>query len=212
MEIPGESEPRQTQITQVTRLTRLTRIASLGGLLSVVTTMNEPRDKVVKAAGGTVEPISQHDLGAFVVEHYPRLIRLAGLLCRNWSDAEDAVQAALERAWRSRERLQEPARVRPWLDRIVVREASRVLGRGRRFAALDLVADRVQPERDDRALAVRHALALLSPEQRSAVVLHLYAGYTVASTADLLGVPEETVRSRLRVAREHLRRALAEGE
>jgi DNA-directed RNA polymerase specialized sigma24 family protein len=44
------------------------------------------------------------------------------------------------------------------------------------------------------------------------VVLHLHAGYTVDETAALLGVPRETVRSRLRVARDHLRRAPGEDE
>jgi DNA-directed RNA polymerase specialized sigma24 family protein len=41
------------------------------------------------------------------------------------------------------------------------------------------------------------------------VALHLHAGYTVSETAELVGAPIETVRSRLRVAREHLRRELA---
>jgi DNA-directed RNA polymerase specialized sigma24 family protein len=43
------------------------------------------------------------------------------------------------------------------------------------------------------------------------VVLHLYAGYTLADTAEILGIPQETARSRMRVARDHLRGALAGG-
>jgi RNA polymerase sigma-70 factor (ECF subfamily) len=58
---------------------------------------------------------------------------------------------------------------------------------------------------------LRIVLDGLTPPQRAAVVLHLHAGYSVDETAELLGVPRETVRSRLRVAREHLRRALREG-
>ena len=46
--------------------------------------------------------IGEAELGAFVREHYPRLIRLAGLICREPSDAADAVQVALEQAWRRR--------------------------------------------------------------------------------------------------------------
>src|SRR5688572_14045785 len=75
----------------------------------------------------------------FVREHYPRLIRLAGLICRRTSDAEDAVQAGLERAWRKREALRDPARLRPWLDRIVVREALR--GTNRKLLALDAIVN-----------------------------------------------------------------------
>ena len=55
---------------------------------------------------------------------------------------------------------------------------------------------------------LRVAFATLSPEQRAVVALHLYAGYSVLETAALVDAPIETVRSRLRLARERLRREL----
>jgi RNA polymerase sigma factor (sigma-70 family) len=59
-------------------------------------------------------------------------------------------------------------------------------------------------------VALRTAFAQLSPEQRAVVALHLHAGYTVAETATIVGAPEETVRSRLRLAKARLRRELEE--
>jgi len=41
-------------------------------------------------------------LGAFVAEHYDQLLRLARLICRDASDAADAVEIGLEQAWRGR--------------------------------------------------------------------------------------------------------------
>jgi DNA-directed RNA polymerase specialized sigma24 family protein len=38
--------------------------------------------------------------------------------------------------------------------------------------------------------------------------LHLYAGYSVAETAEIVGAPVETARSRLRLARQRLRMEL----
>lgn len=38
----------------------------------------------------------------------------------------------------------------------------------------------------------------------------MHAGYTVAETAAMVGAPDETVRSRLRLARQRLRRELEE--
>src|SRR6187402_947421 len=64
-------------------------------------------------------------LEAFFLAHYGRLIRLAGLVCGDASSAEDIVQTALERAWRSRQSIWQDAALGPWLDRIVVREAAR---------------------------------------------------------------------------------------
>ena len=171
----------------------------------------EPMRKVdPRLAGG--RPLAE--LTEFVLANNDRLIRLAGLVCRNVADAEDAVQAALERAWRNQGALRDRDRLKPWLDRIVVRESIR-LTRSResllgRLLGRDNDEIVVEPE-DDRApdatriAELRHAFERLSAEQRAVVALHLYAGYSVAETASIVGVPLETARSRLRLARQHLR-------
>jgi RNA polymerase sigma-70 factor (ECF subfamily) len=145
----------------------------------------------------------------FVADHYARLIRLAYLVCRDHSNAEDAVQAALERAWRARASLETPESLKAWLDRIVVREAARISKPRGPVQELTLEPHTPGSTADETA-AVRIAMSRLSADHRAAVVLHLYAGYTVPATADLLGIPQETVRSRLRVARQQLRRLLGE--
>jgi RNA polymerase sigma-70 factor (ECF subfamily) len=164
------------------------------------------------------------DIAEFVAAHYGRLIRLAGLICRDAIDSEDAVQAGLERAWRSRTSLQDPARLGAWLDRIVVREAIR-LGRDRRslrerlqrlVAGHDDIELRVPRIEADPGTAVasraalRHAFESLPAAQRAGVALHRYLGYSLAETAAMVGAPLETVRSRLRLAREQLRFQLGE--
>jgi RNA polymerase sigma-70 factor, ECF subfamily len=160
------------------------------------------------------------DLEAFVVEHYDRLLRLARLICRDASDATDAVQIGLEHAWRRRSSLRDPERHRAWLDRIVVREAIRITRRHRslfqRVFGFDQDVDWIEPsvrapDHDvELRVALRDAFETLSPEQRAVVALHLYAGHSVAETATIVGAPLETVRSRLRLARERLRHALEE--
>ena len=157
----------------------------------------------------SVQMAADDELEAFVTEHYGRLIRLAGLVCRDLHKAEDAVQAALERAWRRRGTLADPERMRPWLDRIVVNEAIRSKSRPRP-TVVDLTAT-VGLSRADEWAGLREAFRQLPDEQRAVVVLHLYAGYSLADTADLVGAPLETVRSRLRLARQRLRQLLDEG-
>jgi RNA polymerase sigma-70 factor (ECF subfamily) len=155
----------------------------------------------------------------FVAEHYERLLRLAGLVCRDTSDAADAVQVGLEQAWRRRSTLHEDAPIRPWLDRIVVREAVRLSKRraswlSRIFTPRPEITWIEPPDRrasePATVVALRAAFEELSPEQRAVVVLHLHFGYTVAETAGIVGAPDETVRSRLRLARVRLRRELEE--
>jgi RNA polymerase sigma-70 factor (ECF subfamily) len=166
-----------------------------------------------RLAGG--RPLA--DLTEFVRDNNDRLIRLAGLVCRNVDDAEDAVQAALERAWRNQAALRDQGRLKPWLDRIVVREAIRItrsresllgrlLGRDRD----DVIIEPVDRRSTDAVMSaeLKAAFALLSAEQRAVVALHLYAGYSVAETAEIVGAPVETARSRLRLARQRLRMEL----
>jgi RNA polymerase sigma-70 factor (ECF subfamily) len=170
-------------------------------------------------------------LEAFFAEHYDRLVRLAGLVCHSSTTTEDAVQAAMEQAWRRRSTLRDASRIKPWLDQIVVREAIRVnaqpwwsrFGRRsevRQIEPLDLDIDgggqvRRQPtSRGEPAeagwLALVEAFRRLPLEQRAVVALHLYAGYSVEETARLMGARLETTRSRLRLARERLRSELGE--
>lgn len=158
------------------------------------------------------------DLDAFIFAHYDRLIRLAVLVCRDAADAEDAVQAGLERAWRGRGGVRQPESLSSWVDRIVVNEAIRIAARRRRWwsrrselsAGASGSAATFDPP--DRFTAFRLAYQGLPADQRAAVALHLYAGHSVAMTAEILGTPLETVRSRLRLARKRLRSELEEDQ
>jgi len=158
-------------------------------------------------------------IAAFVSEHYDRLLRLARLVCRDASDAADAVQIGLEQAWRQRATLRDRTRVRPWLDRIVVREAVRI-SKGRQSWLSRLFTPRaeitwIEPPDSNASdpstfVALTAAFQKISPEHRAVVVLHMHFGYTVAETAAIVGAPDETVRSRLRLAKQRLRRELEE--
>jgi RNA polymerase sigma-70 factor, ECF subfamily len=174
----------------------------------------------VAAAHVTPAPIEREEMLAdFVAEHYQRLFRLAMLICRDPAEASDAVQHGLERAWRKRAALRDDASIRSWLDRIIVNEAIRQSRRRQSWLG------RLMPPRasvewiepvDERAqelpawTALRAAIDRLSPDHRAVIALHLHAGYTVAETAELVGAPMETVRSRLRVAKERLRMELGD--
>ncbi len=161
----------------------------------------------------------EEQLAAFFDAHYERMVRLAGLVCRSGDLAEDAVQAAMEQAWKRRSSLRDPGRMRWWLDRIVVREAIRMNRRpwwsrltathtDEHASLLPDPAGETTPQR----MALTAAFEALTPEQRAACVLHLHLGYGVAETAELMDAGVETTRSRLRLARRRLRADLSEDE
>jgi RNA polymerase sigma-70 factor (ECF subfamily) len=167
-------------------------------------------------AGGTA--LDAVALDGFVRTHHERLLRLARLVCRDRSEAADAVQVALEQAWRRRDSLRDGGALQAWLDRIVVREAIRIdrrrrspLGRllgGATVDQIEVIDERSAP--DPTLIALRTAFEGLPADQRIAIALHLHLGYSVAETAELVGAPAETVRSRLRVGRERLRAILGD--
>ena len=113
--------------------------------------------------------------------------------------------------------LRDETRLRPWVDRVVVREAIR-LGRRpwlRRVLSLDSQVGWVEPagrsdaDPEDWA-SFRAAFTRLSADQRAVVALHLHAGYSVFETAAIVDAPVETVRTRLRRAKDRLRQDLGE--
>lgn len=158
----------------------------------------------------------EEQLARFFEAHYARLTRLATLICHANVPVEDAVQAAMEQAWRRRHTLRDAARMQPWLDRIVVREAIR-LNRRPWWKDLPHAANREQTSRADPRTAADPAWIALAVafhglpiEQRAAVALHLYAGYSVDETAQIMQASLETTRSRLRLARQRLRLELSD--
>lgn len=134
-----------------------------------------------------------------------RAYRLAGLLLGDRSDAEDATQEALLRAWKSLGSLRDPAGFQAWFDRILVNVCrDRLRRRSRiRFVTIDgagVSADRptADPFRDvlDRDEALR-AIEVLDTDERVVVVLHYWADLPLTAVAERTGWPVGTVKSRL---------------
>ena len=128
------------------------------------------------------------------------------------ADAEDVVQDAFERAWRSSS-FRANSDLRPWLSRIARNVAFDVLHRRVRTAVF---YERQRDIESAEAAALRHetialldiALGKLPAPQRRAIVLHDVAGYSSREIAQLDGIPHNTVRTRIFRARRAMRRAL----
>ncbi|WP_380164222.1 RNA polymerase sigma factor SigM [Jannaschia sp. R86511] len=154
--------------------------------------------------------------GELVRRHRDVLWAVALRTTGNPSDAEDALQEAMVSALRSVERFERRSAVRTWLYRIVVNAS---LDRLRRNAARPSTSleghDPAHPVDDagrvvDR-LDVMTALQQLSPGQRAAVVLVHVEGMSVAEAAEVLDLPEGTVKSRCSRGRAQLAGLLGPG-
>ena len=128
--------------------------------------------------------------------------------------AEDCAQDTFERAYRSWSSWRPDAPVEAWLHRIAINVAVSDRRRARIRQAGELVRrlGRPSPTPDPTALAERsdliRALRKLPTKQAAALVLRHFHGYTNREIAASLGVPDQTVASRLTAARKQLQVAL----
>jgi RNA polymerase sigma factor (sigma-70 family) len=154
---------------------------------------------------------------------YDRFGRVAyGVALRILRDralAEDAVQEAFLAVWRSADGYRrERAKPATWILTLVHRRAVDLVRREDRRRAEPLdeepdgVADSVPEEADvrERRTAVQTALRRLPPDQRQALELAYYGGYTQSELADRLGVPLGTVKSRMFAGLTRLRELVPE--
>lgn len=128
-----------------------------------------------------------------------------GVLLRS-EDCADAVQECILRAWSSRDRLRREEFFQTWVIRILLNVCYDMRRRRRPTVDIDSVPEPVAPPDANREL--HDAIAQLDERLRVAVVLHYMEGYSVEETARLLRCPSGTVKSRLKRARQQLKRAL----
>ena len=151
--------------------------------------------------------------------HNQRVYRAARAILRDDGEAEDVMQDAYVRAYEHLHEFEGRARFSTWLTRIAVHEALARSRRGRRFQPLDdqeqqsmSPGPRITPEEQASDHEIRtvleKAIDSLSDEFRSVFVLRAVEEMSGAETAECLGIPEETVKTRLFRARARLQESL----
>ena len=141
-----------------------------------------------------------------IVALLPRLRRLARVLARDLVDADDLVQATVERALVHKDQWRPGTRLDSWMFRIMknawIDESRSRTRRGKVFAP----EEQGQTVGSDGAAAmearlaaadVERAMARLPDEQRLAVALVLVEGLSYKDAAEVLEVPQGTLTSRL---------------
>ena len=149
---------------------------------------------------------------------------LAYRMVGNRVTAEDITQEAFLSIWRSRLRYdQARGSVRTWVLGIVHNRAVDALRRNtvhdRRRDTLEGVEERheakertdVEAARREEARSIRTALDTLPDEQRKTIELAYFGGFSHSQIAELLNEPIGTVKGRMRLGLDKMRRQLSEG-
>ncbi|HEU4463689.1 MAG TPA: sigma-70 family RNA polymerase sigma factor [Gemmatimonadota bacterium] len=149
-------------------------------------------------------------------EHHRRVYAIALRFAREPDIAEEIVQDAFVRAWRSLPSFNGNSRLSTWLHSVAVNAAldrvrtrQRAEGRIDRDVDLDRYAGEIGRAMPAADVDLERAVAALPDGAREVVILHYFEGYPCAEIAGRLGVVEGTVKSQLHRARQLLKEALA---
>jgi RNA polymerase sigma-70 factor (ECF subfamily) len=156
--------------------------------------------------------------GVLVERYAPQARRVARAVLGDPDEADDAAQDGFLSALVKLGQYDARRPFGPWLMRIVANAATdrRRRRQVRKVEQLDpgLVGGGPRPDteavRSELGERLRAALADLPPRRRTAVVLFDVEGYSHAEIAEMLGIPEGTVRSEVFHARRRLRALLAD--
>lgn len=159
---------------------------------------------------------SEEDFRRFVARYSPTLLNTAHLLLRDRDAAQDATQSALLRTFRRWNR----ARLAPeaFSQRVLINVCRNHWRHQRRHPTHALTdqepltfGPRVsESDQIHQRLEVEEALAVLPAQQREVVVLRFFLDFSVPQTAELLQIPEGTVKSATHRALRALRECLSQ--
>ncbi|HEV8318266.1 MAG TPA: sigma-70 family RNA polymerase sigma factor [Vicinamibacterales bacterium] len=178
---------------------------------------------VARSIGGDVDSFNQ-----LILRWERPIYALAYRVIGREEDARDVCQETFLRAFRALPGFKGQAKFSSWLYRIALNLCRDWIRRQRRAPLMqppegvelvDLVSERGPSEsieelvaRQELSAIVEQAMALLSEEQRTAIILKEYHGMTFQEIADLQGCPLSTVKTRLYQGLTVLRRHLLKNE
>src|SRR5262249_53722167 len=158
-------------------------------------------------------------LGQLYGRHHVRVYRYLLRLTNNTASAEDLVSEVFIEAWKQAARFEGRSQVSTWIIGIARHKAISSLRRRGAEPLDDEMAEGIADsaanaeamlQEQETVAALRQALTQLSAAHREIVDLVYYHGKSIADVAEIVGVPEATVKTRMFYARKRLASLLDE--
>ncbi len=146
--------------------------------------------------------------------HGSALMSMLRRLCRNQHDADDLFQETAVRVWRNISHCPKIRNPRSWLMTIAYRVFVDFYSKKKTISTLEDFPEaasshpETKAEKNEESQNVQNAISQLTDPLRQVIVLHYTAGLTLKETADVLGISQGTVKSRLNSALIKLRKCL----
>lgn len=138
----------------------------------------------------------------------PDLYKVARAILRDDADVADAMQDALLACWEKLGELRDERYFKTWATRILINKCYAALRNQAKRSQCELPADMGSSDEGLAEVEWRLLLDELDDKHRLVIVLYYIMGYKVSEIATLIGANENTVKSRLVVARKRYEEAL----
>ena len=145
-------------------------------------------------------------LEELVLKYENTLFRAALAILGDPHEAQDAVQDAYVKYLEKQPQFRDGEHAKAWLLKVTANDCKSRLRARKRHPAEELLDTYPAPDQDSREVV--EAILSLPANQRAAIHLHYYEGYSTGEIAQILGQRPGTVRSHLSRAREGLRKYL----
>jgi len=168
-------------------------------------------DLILEIQGGSLDALGE------IYDRHRRLVyRTALAICNDPEAAADLLQDVFLRLHRFADRVDPERPLEPWLYRVTANQSYTWVKRHQRWShSLEEIAEWLSSgvknspqyitEQDDESKRIQGAIAKLSLPQRVVVVMYYINDLSLHEIAEILEIPEGTVKSRLHYGRNALK-------
>jgi RNA polymerase sigma factor (sigma-70 family) len=147
-----------------------------------------------------------------ILTHKLMMYRVSRTILSRDEDCADAMQEAIMKAFQSIHTLREPRYFKTWLIRILLNECHQLHRKRKNLISIDELAEPLSKETGYEKIEIEQLLDVLPSEEKQLLKLFYIEDLSIRDLALILSIPENTVKTKLRRAREKVKKTLTEDE
>lgn len=147
-----------------------------------------------------------------ILAHKLIMYRVSRTILSQDEDCADAIQEALLKAFQNIHTLREPRYFKTWLIRILLNECYQLHRKRKNLISIDELLEPISQENGYEKIEIEQLLDVLPSEEKQLLKLFYIEDLSIHDLALILDIPENTVKTKLRRAREKMQKTLAMDE
>ncbi len=143
-----------------------------------------------------------------IESHKQYLYHIAIAILNNDDDAGDAISETIVKAFHNLSKLKHPEYFKTWITRILINESKKILKQKKKVLSIEEYKEAIQSEESslskEESMDLKQAIQSLDNKHKHVVLLYYYNDLSIQDIAQILAIPQGTVKTRLNRARKQL--------